>query len=123
VFPGEIEDGGMLASPWTPPEEDEPIGHAVVWSAFDCAQLWALMVNEPSDVGERIVTAELRGTMVAPVLAGEPHVVTAWSLGRSGGKLQAGAALHDSAGRLRAFGLQTAVVAKWGVPLDFLAQR
>ena len=43
-------------------------------------------------------------------------------MGRDGGRLFIGAALFDASGRVRALGQQTAVCAKWGVPLD-LASR
>jgi hypothetical protein len=124
VFPGELPNRRLLAAAWTPPDEGrpgEPVGLELIWSAFDCAQLWALMVHEPSP-GERIVTAELAGAVERPVMPGVPHVLAAWSMGRDGNTLRAGAALFDPKGELRAVGVQTAVISKWGVPLDFTLQ-
>ena len=50
VFPGAVDDRPLLAAPWTPPDEadGQPVGLELIWSTFDCAQLWALMVQEPS---------------------------------------------------------------------------
>ena len=122
VFPGPLADRPILATTWTPPDipgTGEPVGLELIWSAFDCAQLWALMTYEPSSTGERAVTAELAGTYERPVQPGETHTLLAWSLGRRGDSLRAGAALVDADGSVRAASIQTAVVAKWGVPLDF----
>jgi hypothetical protein len=45
---------------------------------------------------------------VEPAVApGERCVVVAWSIGRSGRKLQAGTALYDASGTLRGRSLQT----------------
>jgi hypothetical protein len=126
LFPGSLADRRLVAAPWTPPGHttgDDSVRTELVWAAFDCAQLWALMVDEPGNPGDRAVTAALAGAFERPVRPGLPHVVIAWTLGRDGDKLQAGAALIGSDGDLCAVGLQTAVIAKWGVPLDFTRRR
>jgi hypothetical protein len=126
VFPGPVEGRQLVAAPWIPPgaaNGGNPVGPELVWAAFDCAQLWALMVLEAGKPGERAVTAALAGANEAPVRPGLPHVIIAWSLGRDGGALRAGAALIGPDGELCAVGVQTAVIAKWGVPLDFVRQR
>jgi hypothetical protein len=125
LFPGSVADRALVAAPWTPlgSSGGDPVGPELVWAAFDCAQLWALMVDEPGNPSERAVTAALAGAFERPVRPGLPHVVIAWTLGRDGDKLRAGAALVGPDGELCAVGLQTAVIAKWGVPLDFVRRR
>lgn len=122
IFPGAVHGRPLVAAPWIPPgaADGDPVPLELIWAAFDCAQLWALMVHQRGRHGERAVTASLTGTVERPVRAGVPHVVFAWPLGREGGALRAGAALVDAEGELAAVGVQTAVIAKWGVPLDFM---
>jgi hypothetical protein len=51
-------------------------------------------------------------------VAGEPHVVMGWPIGRDGRRWLAGAAILAPDGSLCAAGRQTAaVVAGWGIPL------
>jgi hypothetical protein len=125
VFPGPVPGRRLVAAPWEPQAElgdpdgsGAPIGPAPIWAAFDCVELWALILHQPGEPGERVVTSTLTTVISGPVVPGEPHVVTAWPIGRDGGRLFVGAALFDADGRLLALGQQTAVSAKWGVPLD-----
>ena len=120
VFPGTVADRALVAAPWTPPAQADGIPFTPVeqiWSAFDCAQLWALIVHAGDGPVDRVVTAKLAGRLHAPVVAGEEHVLYAWVAGRAESSLLAGAALVGADGELRATGLQTAVAADWGVPL------
>jgi hypothetical protein len=48
----------------------------------------------------QVVLATMTAAMHAPVLAGRPYVVSAWPLSSAGRKHRAGAALHDTDGRL-----------------------
>jgi hypothetical protein len=106
----------MVAAPWTPLGSGE-VGVEEIWAGFDCVQLWALIQHGEGSDSERVVTAKLAGEVRGPVRGGEPHVVYAWPVRRDGDALLAGSALVDADGVVRARGLQTAVVAQWGVPL------
>jgi hypothetical protein len=122
IFPGPVAGRELVAAPWLPPAEmadaDGHVHSELVWAALDCPQLWALMTNVPPETPDRVVTAALETRIEQPVVATEPHIVTAWPIGRRGRTWQAGAAVFSAAGELRAVGRQTAaVVSGWGVPL------
>jgi hypothetical protein len=126
IFPGTVPARRMVATPWTPPSGSNgtgTVGLELIWGAFDCAQLWAMMLHEHASPGERAVTAKLEGALERDVRPGAPHVLVAWPIERDAGSLRAGAALFGPDGELCATGVQTAVVAKWGVPLDFEPAR
>jgi hypothetical protein len=115
IFPGLVRGRRIVAAPWTPPADG---GGELVWAAFDCAQLWSLMVDVPADTPDRVVTSALAARIDRPVTPGEPHIVVGWPIGRDGRRWLAGAALFGPDGDLRAVGRQTAAVVEgWGVPL------
>lgn len=99
VFPGPVGDGSLLAGTWTPRDEhadrDGLVSPRFVWAALDCPSGFASMPP-----GEQVVLASMTAAIDAPVRAGEPLIVTAWALGSEGRKHRAGAALHDTDGRL-----------------------
>ncbi len=122
IFPGPVSGRGIVAAHWVPPiglagpRGELPI--ELVCAALDCPQLWALMVHAPPSTSDRVVTAALETRLEQRVVAGEPHVVMAWPIGRDGRRWLAGAAIFGPAGELCAAGRQTAaVVSGWGVPL------
>lgn len=120
VFPGPVDGRQLVAAPWTPPSQADGIPFTPVediWAAFDCVQLWALIVHADGRPGDRVVTAKLAGRLHAPVVAGEPHVIYGWPAGRTDSAYLAGAALVGADGEVKATGLQTAATAEWGVPL------
>lgn len=120
VFPGPVTDGRpLVAATWLPPDErgGGHVGAGLIWAAFDCAQLWSLMLHEPSSPGERVVTASLATELRGEVEPMVEHVIYAWPIGRAGDRIRAGAALADPDGLVVAAGVQTAVLANWGVPL------
>jgi hypothetical protein len=126
IFPGTVKGRSIIAAPWIPTDasgNDGRVGLDLIWSAFDCVQLWALMIHQPGASGERAVTVALAGTARNHVRPGLPHVLMGWPLPRQGNSLRAGAALIGPDGELCAIGMQTAVIAKWGVPLDLVEQR
>jgi hypothetical protein len=117
IFPGTVDGRRLVAAPWMPPGEGI-VPDELVWAAFDCSQLWSLVAHAPADTTDRVVTAALATRIEHPVVAGEPHVVVAWPIGRDDRAWVAGAALFGPGGDLRAAGRQTAAVATWGVPLS-----
>jgi hypothetical protein len=121
IFPGPVAGRRLVAATWVPPDAlADDAGHVTapfVWAALDCPQLWALIVHAPAQTTDRVVTAALGARVERPVLAGEPHVVIGWPIGRRQGRWLAGAAVFGPRGELCAIGRQTAAVADWGVPL------
>jgi hypothetical protein len=92
----------VVAGPWTPNPvfagEDGLARPEVVWAALDCPGSVAWVVSGAG--------GGLLGTMSCEVLrrprVGEPCVIVAWPLERSGRKLIAGTALYAEDGELLA---------------------
>jgi hypothetical protein len=117
LCPGPVAGRPVVAAPWVPAGRGAvPVER--VWAAFDCPQLWALIAHAPAGTADRVVTAALAARIDGPVIAGRPHVVMAWPVGRTARGWIAGAALLGPDGSVRAVGRQVAAVASWGVPLD-----
>jgi len=96
IYAGEVADGPLIASPWTPKSED-PL---FVWAVLDCPSAYAI---ESLDHRTQIVvlaslTVELRN----PPRPGERHVVAAWPVGGEGRKHHSASALYDASGRVLA---------------------
>lgn len=97
IFASRIAGGdGIVAAAWTPDPglagrggEVEPV---FVWAALDCPTGHACAIETPA------VLARLAVRRLAPVRAGEPHVVAAWPLGRDGRKHRSAGCLYDAAG-------------------------
>jgi hypothetical protein len=117
IFPGPVEGRDLVAAPWVPPGNGV-VSDRLVWAAFDCAQLWALITHAPAETTDRVVTASLATRIDQPVVAGDPHVVVGWPIGRDDRGWLAGAALLRSNGELCAVGRQRAAVTTWGIPLS-----
>jgi hypothetical protein len=117
IFPGPVAGRRLVAAPWVPPGQGF-VPNELVWAAFDCAQLWSLVAHAPPNTTDRVVTAALATRIEHPAVAGEPHVVVAWPIGRDDRAWVAGAALFGPGGELRAAGRQTAAIATWGIPLS-----
>jgi hypothetical protein len=106
IFPGGAPESGLVGAPWMPDpslaDTDGRVRPEFLWAALDCPGYFAVAApGEPAVLGR--MTAEVEPA-VAP---GERCVVVAWSIGRSGRKLQAGTALYDASGTLRGRSLQT----------------
>lgn len=121
IFPGPVAGQDVVAAPWVPaPDHADGAGAVrdeLVWASLDCTQLWALIDHVPADNPDLVLTAALATRLERPVMAGEPHVVVGWPIGREGRTWLAGAAVIGPDGELCAIGRQTAVVTRWGVPL------
>jgi hypothetical protein len=99
IFAGEVEGGGLVATPWTPPAwtagPDGRVLPEFVWAVLDCPTYFATYVAE-----EQALSFLVRQSVevhAAPV-AGEEHVVIAWPLGVEGRKRNAGAAVLSAEG-------------------------
>jgi hypothetical protein len=104
AFTGQLHGApeGVVAGPWTPhavfADEAGLTRAEVVWAALDCPGSVAWVVSGAG--------GGLLGTMTCEVTrrprAGEPCVIVAWPLERSGRKLIAGTALYAEDGSLLA---------------------
>lgn len=102
VYCAPVPDRGLVASAWTPSstfaDPDGLLPTPLVWGALDCPGHWAghfLGTQRPG-----AVTAALTGTVLRPVVAGEPHISYAWLLSESGRKHMMGVALATAEGEL-----------------------
>jgi hypothetical protein len=107
VYAGPVEGReGVVASPWTPPEEVTP---ELVWAALDCPSGWAVDDFQREGV--------LLGRMATEIdrlpASGEPHVVIGWRVGEEGRKRFAGSALLTADGEVLARSRST-----WIVPTE-----
>ncbi|MFC9962131.1 hypothetical protein ACFVIB_32780 [Streptomyces nigra] len=102
VYCSPVPGRDLVATAWTPSAKfagpDGLLPEALVWGALDCPGHWAgrfLGTQQPG-----AVTAALRGTILRPVVAGEPHVSYAWLLSESGRKHTMGVALATAEGEV-----------------------
>jgi hypothetical protein len=73
---GPVGDG-VWAVDWTPQDVSAPF----VWAALDCPSSAPVV---PVDGQVPHVLGRIAGRVLAPLRAGEPHVVVAWKLGEEG---------------------------------------
>jgi hypothetical protein len=95
--PGPVGEG-RAACTWTP-RDDDPL---MVWAALDCPGGWS--ADMP---GRPLVLGRMTLEQFAPVVPGEPHVVSAWITGASGRKVHTGTALSAPDGSLLALAQAT----------------
>jgi hypothetical protein len=121
-----VADRDVVAARWTPDTGLADSSGAVLpefaWAALDCPQLWALMVSELGESGERAVTGTMTARIDSPLRADAAYVVMAWPVRRVGRRLFAGGAILDEDGTVMVVGEQHAVVVPGqGVPLGLRA--
>lgn len=99
IFPGPVEGRDLYAAPWTPDDsladENGQVREEFVWSALDCPS--GIVTNRLDDVG-LLLLGRLAADLKHPVIAQEPHVVTAWVVSRDGRKLNTASAVLTAAG-------------------------
>jgi hypothetical protein len=99
VFAGPVDGRELVATPWTPPAWAADAVGAVhpefVWAALDCPTYFACHLEGELTMS---VLVRQRAELLAPVRAGEEHVVIAWPIERDGRKRLAGAAVLSAAG-------------------------
>jgi hypothetical protein len=99
VFAGQVDGRELVASPWTPPawtaDAAGDVRPEFVWAVLDCPTYFALYMDGEMPLS---VLARLTGKVVAPVPAGEEHVVVAWPIEVDGRKHHAGSAVLSSEG-------------------------
>jgi hypothetical protein len=107
IAPAPVSEG-VVAAPWRPPADladvSGEVEPAVVWAALDCPGYFAWMWSGPL---RPLLLGRMTGHVEAPVRAGDPYVVVAWGLARSGRRYEAATALLDPDGRVVARSFQT----------------
>lgn len=103
VFAGEVAGRDVVASPWTPPQwtgdRSGQVRPELVWAVLDCPTYFAAYMREELAVA---FLARMTASLVAPVPAGEEHVVIAWPIEVDGRKRLAGSAVLAADGEIRA---------------------
>jgi hypothetical protein len=101
VFTGSIEGHQLVAGAWSPSDAFSGANGELltlyVWSALDCPGGRARRQFLSSDPA---VTAYLAVQQVAPIRAGQPHLVAGWPIRQKGRKSFVGAAIFDARGGL-----------------------
>jgi hypothetical protein len=102
IFPGPLETGSVVASPWIPDaslseDHGDRVDNVFLWSALDCPGGFAF--PEPKDGS--ILLGELQAQILGSVHVGEACVVAAWELGRDGRKHHTASALYGQDGVCR----------------------
>jgi hypothetical protein len=117
IFAGGAD--GQVAAAWTPDEslldDDGALPTEFVWAALDCPGYFAV-----EDRARPAVLGRLAVSIVEPRIEHQPLVVTGWPIASEGRKHEAGTALHDSDGRLLAFGKATWITLR---PLEPVHER
>jgi hypothetical protein len=97
-----VPDLGLVASGWIPSsafsDPDGLLPAHLVWGALDCPGNWAGRFLGTQRAGA--VTASLTGTILRPVVVGEPYISYAWLLSEAGRKHTMGVALATAGGEL-----------------------
>jgi len=105
IFPGPLPERDVVTAPWTPDASlstaDGAVGPEFVWAALDDAGAWAFYLQDTSNWP--LLLGRMAARLLAPVRAGEPHVVIGWPRGQDGRKYYSGTALFGEDGSLRAF--------------------
>jgi hypothetical protein len=103
IVPGPVEQGGMVATRWTPPLLADASGQLSVeatWAALDCSAGFAWM--QRLGTGIPIITARMTAAVDQPLQVGRRYTVIGWPIAQEGRKLHAGTAIFDAAGKVQA---------------------
>ena len=96
IYAGQVGDGPLIASPWTP-QSDDPL---FVWAVLDCPSAYAIeSVDHRTQI---VVLASLTVELRQRPRAGEPHVVVAWPVGSDGRNHHSASALYNATGEVLA---------------------
>ena len=96
IYAGQVGDGPLIASPWTP-ESDDPL---FAWAVLDCPSAYA--IESVDHVTQIVVLASLTVELRQRPHTGERHVVAAWPVASDGRKHHSASALYDARGRVLA---------------------
>jgi hypothetical protein len=105
IYAGHVEGRDVYACDWTPGGEwdrgDGLVPPEIVWAALDCPSAVAAAGLEDAEPRPAVL-ARLAASIDEAPAVGEPHAVISWPIVVEGRKRQAGSAVIDSAGRVRA---------------------
>lgn len=106
IFPGPVNGDDLVAATWIPNPDlggsDGVVRESIVWGALDCPGAWAAITAERSDKRYFPALGSMTLALDAPVLVGEPHVITARLIRVDGRKLITESALYSADGDLKA---------------------
>jgi hypothetical protein len=109
ILPGQVAGRNLSADVWSPAADltgpDGYVRPEFLWAALDCTGGIGAFGNDPD--GPPYLLGRFAVRQLAPVEAGQPHVVAGWRLGRQGRKLLAGSALFTAGGELAGLGMAT----------------
>jgi hypothetical protein len=109
ITPGRVAGRDLSADLWSPGGDlagpDGAVRPEFLWAALDCTGGIGAFGDDPD--GPPYLLGRLAVRQLAPIQAGEPHVVTGWRLSREGRKMLAGSALFTAGGDLAGVGLAT----------------
>ena len=98
IFPGQVEQGTMVACPWIPHEsladENGYVKREFIWACLDCPGAFAVIGTLPVVLGK--LTAKIPGH----VRPGQRCLVTGWKIASEGRKNTAGTAVFSDTGEL-----------------------
>lgn len=112
LYPGKIDDGGLLACIWQPRADmlnaAGDVRPEIVWAALDCPGYFAAMEGDlrPALLGE--LTGELRRRFSGS----QPLIVYSWPLGFEGRKYYGATAIATQTGEVLASSKSTWIVLK-----------
>ena len=96
IFPGPVDDAGLVAAPWRPPP-DLATGGVVdpraIWAALDCPGGFACRFLRPA------LLAAMTASLLSDVRTDAVYVVVGWPIGRNGRKYTAGSAIYAPDGK------------------------
>ncbi len=108
IYPGRTRVDDPVVAVWTPhatlADTDGNVAEEFVWAALDCP---GAFTRDYQDDGRSTLLGSLSCSLLHPVAAGTPYVVSGWAMGDEGRKAYAGTAVHGADGRLCAIGRAT----------------
>ena len=108
LFPGAIQDGSLVATPWVPDSSladgSGDVAVEFLWAALDCPSAFAFL---PLPEGKRVVLGELSVRIESAVSPFDKCVVMGWRIGVDGKKHVAGSAIFAESGKVIAVGRAT----------------
>jgi hypothetical protein len=101
ILVGRVAGRDLSADVWYPGEalagSDGSVRPEFVWAALDCAG--GIGALGDASGGPPYVLGRLSARQIAPIKAGEPHIVAGWRLAEDGRKMTAGSALFTATGQ------------------------
>lgn len=115
LFPGPVEDTGVVATPWTPDEnvsdDTGAVGERIVWAALDCPSYFAIPSGPPA------LLAGLTAEVIRRPAVGEQMIAIGWHLGSEDRKHSCGSAILTADGELAARARSLWIEPKDGLPV------